>query len=463
MRVYQAERNDPCPCGSGRKYKKCCQAEVEHQTRLISQAVGPGVTAHGREVIETLGFMIGLKQPEGHPPDATLLGQLLREVWEKEEEELGKGKADFEQILEGFAELMQNKPNLRYLRIPGPVWFAATEFAKEELGEEEKESDLDEKYLDAILDYTAEELGTDWIVDGIEQMALSLQYDSYNNDELKTLLTVLGWWLDPSKNEILLTLLLSVTAADLAAGQSELKSILESSDDDSMQMQKARQLFIRYPVLEEVHSARLVEEVELAYRQIMDGSLNLDVPFYAISGGTFAALASTIDLLEKMDLKKLILAADLPARELLGPALWEEGEVRFFLHEVLKLLKQEQEKNPDSPLGRSLESLMVALAAVVTVFQVQLVETLYIRCIARLHQRFPLHLPGVDTLVEGPVELLDPAIIEEYAAYLESQDQKEEANHLRRQYQAYGAGVKEKLAVLPELWVEKLLHMNSSS
>ncbi|RKY40214.1 MAG: hypothetical protein DRP85_09010 [Candidatus Makaraimicrobium thalassicum] len=22
-------RNDPCPCGSGKKYKKCCQAQDE--------------------------------------------------------------------------------------------------------------------------------------------------------------------------------------------------------------------------------------------------------------------------------------------------------------------------------------------------------------------------------------------------------------------------------------------------
>jgi len=26
-------RNDPCPCGSGKKYKKCCEAKDEAQTR----------------------------------------------------------------------------------------------------------------------------------------------------------------------------------------------------------------------------------------------------------------------------------------------------------------------------------------------------------------------------------------------------------------------------------------------
>lgn len=24
-------RNDPCPCGSGKKYKKCCEAKTKHK------------------------------------------------------------------------------------------------------------------------------------------------------------------------------------------------------------------------------------------------------------------------------------------------------------------------------------------------------------------------------------------------------------------------------------------------
>jgi len=24
-------RNDPCPCGSGKKYKKCCEAKTHHR------------------------------------------------------------------------------------------------------------------------------------------------------------------------------------------------------------------------------------------------------------------------------------------------------------------------------------------------------------------------------------------------------------------------------------------------
>jgi|SRR6516225_11294044 tetratricopeptide (TPR) repeat protein len=36
-------RNDPCPCGSGKKYKRCCLAKVEHAQRqaLAAAALEP--------------------------------------------------------------------------------------------------------------------------------------------------------------------------------------------------------------------------------------------------------------------------------------------------------------------------------------------------------------------------------------------------------------------------------------
>lgn len=28
IRIFKQERNEPCPCGSGKKFKKCCLNEV---------------------------------------------------------------------------------------------------------------------------------------------------------------------------------------------------------------------------------------------------------------------------------------------------------------------------------------------------------------------------------------------------------------------------------------------------
>ncbi|MBI2188779.1 MAG: SEC-C domain-containing protein [Acidobacteria bacterium] len=40
-------RNDLCPCGSGRKYKKCCEAKERSQAngRMLMILVGAGVLA----------------------------------------------------------------------------------------------------------------------------------------------------------------------------------------------------------------------------------------------------------------------------------------------------------------------------------------------------------------------------------------------------------------------------------
>lgn len=38
-------RNDPCPCGSGLKYKKCCYDEAEHTSRAEAAALAAAAAA----------------------------------------------------------------------------------------------------------------------------------------------------------------------------------------------------------------------------------------------------------------------------------------------------------------------------------------------------------------------------------------------------------------------------------
>ncbi len=37
-------RNDPCPCGSGKKYKKCC--EIQKSKGFAAQKIEPGQSAN---------------------------------------------------------------------------------------------------------------------------------------------------------------------------------------------------------------------------------------------------------------------------------------------------------------------------------------------------------------------------------------------------------------------------------
>jgi hypothetical protein len=36
-------RNDPCPCGSGKKYKKCCEGKKPEPKKFTAQVISSGM------------------------------------------------------------------------------------------------------------------------------------------------------------------------------------------------------------------------------------------------------------------------------------------------------------------------------------------------------------------------------------------------------------------------------------
>jgi methionyl aminopeptidase len=76
MRTVKIKRNDPCPCGSGKKYKKCCLGKPEnvrrdndldyarrHHIRLKRQAEVDGIRQAGELVLELLDLAESLIRP----------------------------------------------------------------------------------------------------------------------------------------------------------------------------------------------------------------------------------------------------------------------------------------------------------------------------------------------------------------------------------------------------------------
>jgi hypothetical protein len=64
-------RNDPCPCGSGKKYKQCCLKTKQTQaasdrSEAVPKAIRWLTTMHGQAVREALdeGFFGGLDEDE---------------------------------------------------------------------------------------------------------------------------------------------------------------------------------------------------------------------------------------------------------------------------------------------------------------------------------------------------------------------------------------------------------------
>ena len=43
MTAQRVGRNDPCPCGSGRKYKQCCALKKERMSPVVIVAIAAAV------------------------------------------------------------------------------------------------------------------------------------------------------------------------------------------------------------------------------------------------------------------------------------------------------------------------------------------------------------------------------------------------------------------------------------
>ena len=57
-------RNDPCPCGSGKKYKKCCALKSPLQRRQITNVL----SSQGKSTLSKLSGMVSQTLSAKTPP-----------------------------------------------------------------------------------------------------------------------------------------------------------------------------------------------------------------------------------------------------------------------------------------------------------------------------------------------------------------------------------------------------------
>ena len=61
-------RNQPCPCGSGAKYKHCCQLKDERRSQLVSRGLAVALVVV--IVVAAVAMLIGARAGDGEtaPP-----------------------------------------------------------------------------------------------------------------------------------------------------------------------------------------------------------------------------------------------------------------------------------------------------------------------------------------------------------------------------------------------------------
>lgn len=58
-------RNDPCTCGSGKKYKKCCALKLNNQKRVYTPINSMNSSADISRVAKILSESLDKTQPKG--------------------------------------------------------------------------------------------------------------------------------------------------------------------------------------------------------------------------------------------------------------------------------------------------------------------------------------------------------------------------------------------------------------
>lgn len=74
--AHKTGRNDPCPCGSGKKYKKCCMDKDKEEKKAFmgcmeSTYVSSCLTGHDKYVFESKEEILESIRNEGFEPIAT--------------------------------------------------------------------------------------------------------------------------------------------------------------------------------------------------------------------------------------------------------------------------------------------------------------------------------------------------------------------------------------------------------
>jgi hypothetical protein len=429
--MMQFSRNDPCPCGSGNKYKKCCQDRVEEFTGRLLLEMSSGVSTTGQEIVRTLGLWCGLQLPEtGAPPDPALLGRLLPESWQVK----GTDAVPYEL----FRDLLLDKKTLQRLRIPVNLLADAKIGTDDAVDQEGLRQHIIDNLPEGFYEFAS------------YTMALSMRSDIYLDGELKALLAGFSWALvDQKTRSVLATVVLEATLQELAKAQQEFAALDPDAPDanGTVGNEKMRRFFAGHPAYDNFISTRMLAKVDPACRAIMESGA-LQVPFYAIAGGCYALYLEVLEALPELSDEQL--AAGLPGDkvlQVLRDALWRRDECLCFLPELQKVIADWPDGGAPA-VSASMQSLKGLFNGFFMSCQFKTAETFYISCVIDLINNGPHSLPGVDAPAPSLLDLCSSGVIEPYIEHLKSQRLTDEAEHLRVEYQRWAPRIARQYASL---------------
>lgn len=230
--IISIGRNDPCPCDSGKKYKKCCQRKVEAAAHTISQIIQVPKDYYFPQlhlVVDALALAAGLAPLDDDAvlPDPELLGtyanKMLAAVTDMDE-----GEAIFDRLL----ELLENHVLGRHIRFDaGQLCTMLEEFSEDEGFVDDMDDEQIAEKLTGALDVLVTE---DFRAKVTWQLIDFLQQPDLKDDDYPSIIWALFLTLDDDytiDNPIWVSIL-QLSCYDLDMGHEQLAKLVDKHNLD---------------------------------------------------------------------------------------------------------------------------------------------------------------------------------------------------------------------------------------
>ncbi|KUK09981.1 MAG: hypothetical protein XD50_1725 [Clostridia bacterium 41_269] len=457
---FHFERNEPCPCMSGRKYKKCCISRLENyyqRFKILREWLEP-------EFAEALAAVCGLPAEENeHVPEVAEIDEALelieRGFWEEEDEE---NSFDFiYNTLIDFINMLASDGNFRHIRfgmkeIEDFMSFldAKIETLEKEPGEDELEV-LFRKAMEEWLPKVISEEDSEDLAWAIFEGLRKRKYPLNERTALVTAFMVCLQSKKPLDNPIW-EAIVRVSLDEVIKIQKELER-LKDEKEGGRKIEEDREvvaaateiehLIEKYPLLREDVSNRILSMAEPALKAIGINKINFELPAYAVLGGLltiFNKVRSLVNLKEKF-FEWLESAGFQNGGKEIGEIFYDaifknawETDYDIFIAATNRFFEEwltGKEKSADKELRDSVKKLMSAVGDSHFASTFMIHVFLYSKGILSVLERGKIALaewgdtegPGIDF-----EDLLTPEGLEIYAGYLNEKGNVSAAEHVRK-------------------------------